>query len=77
MHNEKLAIILEPTLTADDHPIFIINGIPYHAHFKNGGWKVNRPNPGLVIIAVRGRQKIIKLYNSDNSEFYRRQVLGR
>lgn len=61
MHNEKLAIILEPTLTADDHPIFIINGIPYHAHFKNGGWKVNRPNPGLVTIAVRGRQKIIKL----------------
>ena len=41
VHNEKLAIILEPTLTADDHPIFIINGILYPAHFENGVWKVN------------------------------------
>lgn len=61
VHNEKLAIILEPILTADDHPIFIINGIPYPAHFENGVWKVNRPNPGPVTIAVRGKQKIIKL----------------
>ncbi|APD50995.1 DUF4124 domain-containing protein [Francisella hispaniensis] len=77
VHNEKLTIILEPNLTAEDHPIFIINGIPYPAHFENGVWKVNRPNPGQVTIAVRGRTKDNKIINSDDSEFYRRQVLGR
>ncbi|AJI45351.1 DUF4124 domain-containing protein [Francisella tularensis subsp. novicida] len=77
VHNEKLTIILEPTLTAEDHPIFIINGIPNPAHFENGIWKVNRPNPGPVTIAVRGRTKDHKIINSDDSEFYRRQVLGR
>ncbi|MBK2357219.1 DUF4124 domain-containing protein [Francisella hispaniensis] len=77
VHNEKLTILLEPNLTAEDHPIFIINGIPYPAHFENGVWKVNRPNPGQVTIAVRGRTKDNKIINSDDSEFYRRQVLGR
>ncbi|MDE4974312.1 DUF4124 domain-containing protein, partial [Francisella tularensis subsp. holarctica] len=42
-----------------------------------GIWKVNRPNPGPLTIAVRGRTKDHKIINSDDSEFYRRQVLGR
>ena len=27
IHNEKLSIVLEPTLTGEDHPIFVLNGI--------------------------------------------------
>ncbi|AJI52929.1 DUF4124 domain-containing protein [Francisella philomiragia] len=77
VHNEKLPIILEPALTAEDHPIFIINGIPYPAHFQNGVWKINRPNPGPVTISVRGSTKDHKIITSSDSEFYRRQVLGR
>lgn len=77
VHNEKLSIILEPTLTAEDHPIFIMNGIPHPAHFENGVWKINRPNPGQAVISVRGRTHDHKTITSSESEFTRRQVLGR
>lgn len=77
VHNEKLAIVLDPTLTAEDHPIFLVNGIPYPAHFENGIWKINRPNPGPVSIAVRGSTKDHKIITSDETKFHRRQVLGR
>ncbi|QWU99008.1 DUF4124 domain-containing protein [Francisella salimarina] len=77
VHNEKLPIVLEPTLTAEDHPIFVVNGIPYPAHFENGVWKINRPNPGPVTISVRGSTKDHKIITSNDSEFFRRQVLGR
>lgn len=77
VHNEKLSIILEPTLTAKDHPIFIMNGIPHPAHFENGVWKINRPNPGQAVISVRGRTHDHKTITSGESEFTRRQVLGR
>ncbi|AIT09926.1 hypothetical protein LO80_08065 [Candidatus Francisella endociliophora] len=77
IHNEKLTIILRPALTAEDHPIFIMNGIPHPAHFENGVWKVNRPNPGPVSITVRGRTHDHKTIVSNESEFNRRQVLGR
>ncbi|MBD2809146.1 hypothetical protein IDZ49_10380 [Francisella tularensis] len=57
MHNDKLTINLEPTIAAEDHPIFIINGIITTAHFDNGIWIVNRPNPNPVTIAVIDRTK--------------------
>jgi len=77
VHNEKLSIILEPTLTAEDHPIFIMNGIPHPAHYENGVWKINRPNPGPVSISVRGRTHDHKAITSNESDFNRRQVFGR
>ncbi|MED7788204.1 DUF4124 domain-containing protein [Francisella sp. 19X1-34] len=78
VHNEKLSIILEPTLTAEDHPIFILNGIPYPAHFENGVWKVNRPNPGPVSIAVKGSTKDHRTISSSQEiNFNRKQVFGR
>ncbi|MDE4996864.1 DUF4124 domain-containing protein, partial [Francisella tularensis subsp. holarctica] len=33
VHNEKRTIILEPTLTAEEHPKVIIHGILNPAHF--------------------------------------------
>lgn len=78
IHNEKLSIVLEPTLTGEDHPIFVLNGIPTPAHFENGVWKVNRPNPGPVSIAVRGSTKDHKTINStQETNFNRKQVFGR
>lgn len=76
VNNEKLSIILNPTLSAEDHPIFIMNGIPHPAHFENGVWKVNRPNPGPVSITVRGRTHDHKTITSNESDFYRRQVFN-
>lgn len=77
IHNEKLSIILEPTLTANDYPIFIMNGIPHPALFQTGAWKINRPNPGPASIIVRGRTHDHKTITSNESEFYRRSVMGR
>ncbi|MED7820082.1 MULTISPECIES: DUF4124 domain-containing protein [unclassified Francisella] len=78
IHNEKLSIVLSPTLTAEDHPIFILNGIPTPAHFENGVWKVNRPNPGPVSIAVRGSTKDHQtITSSQDTSFSRKQVFGR
>lgn len=72
IHNEKLSIVLNPTLTAEDHPIFILNGVPTPAHFENGVWKVNRPNPGPVNIYVRGSTKDHKsIVSSQDTNFNR------
>ncbi|QIW10758.1 DUF4124 domain-containing protein [Francisella sp. LA112445] len=78
VHSEKLPIVLEPALTAEDHPIFILNGIPYPAHFENGVWKVNRPNPGPVSISVRGSTKDHQtITSSQDTNFNIKQVFGR
>ncbi|APC97387.1 DUF4124 domain-containing protein [Francisella frigiditurris] len=78
VHNEKLAIVLDPSLGPDDHPIFIVNGIPTPAHFQNKTWMINRPNPGPVTISVRGSTADNKMITtSSDTDFGIRRVLGR
>lgn len=77
-HGLKLPIVLEPTLTADDHPVFIINDIAVRGQYENGVWMVYRPNPGGVSISVRGTTHDHKIINSSNeSQIYIRSVKGR
>ncbi|AXA33535.1 DUF4124 domain-containing protein [Francisella adeliensis] len=77
-HGAKLPIILEPTLTAEDHPVFLINDISTRGHYENGVWMVYRPNPGGVSISVRGTTHDHKIINSSSdSQIYIRNVMGR
>ena len=77
-HGLKLAITLEPRLTADDHPVFLVNDIPTRGHYENGTWFIYRPNPGPIDIAVRGSTHDHKIINStDNTQITIRNVLGR
>ena len=77
-HGLKLAITLEPRLTADDHPVFLVNDIPIRGHYENGTWFIYRPNPGAVDITVRGSTHDHKIINSTNETHITiRSVLGR
>jgi hypothetical protein len=77
-HGLKLAITLEPRLTADDHPVFLVNDIPIRGHYENGIWFIYRPNPGPVDISVRGTTRDHKIINSTkDTQIFIRSILGR
>jgi hypothetical protein len=77
-HGLKLAITLEPRLTADDSPVFLVNDIPTRGHYQNGLWMIYRPNPGPVDITVRGSTHDHKIINSTgNTQITLKSVFGR
>ena len=74
----KLQITLEPRLTADDHPVFLVNDIATRGHYESGTWFIYRPNPGPIDISVRGNTHDHKIINSPgDTQIFIRSVLGR
>ena len=64
---QEIPITTSPSLSADDKPVFMVNGSSVPSKFEDGGWKIPRPNPGENKISVAGTTANGKEIQSSNT----------